>query len=367
MPAIEDAFGASYGRVQLVLSLFLASIAVSQILIGPISDRFGRRPVLLVGFSVFVLASVAAPFAPTIDALIAIRVIQGAAGCVGIVLGRAIVRDLFDRSRAASMLGYVTMGLAMAPMVAPTIGGLFQEASGWTAIFWFMAALGVLCFLVTWTVIPETNQHPSPSLSFRTMFADFGRLLRRVEFLLFTASSSLTTGVFFTFLGGAPFVAERILGLRPSVYGLWFALLPLGYATGSFIAGRFTQRVGVPRMIMAGSVLAVLSVSVLLALSLAGVSGPAALFGPMSIMGFANGLALPSAVSGAVSVQPDIAGAASGLSGAAQIGTGAVLSAIGGATLAGSNSPLPMFIIMVVAAVLAMAVALAIGQRGRPG
>ena len=367
MPAIEDAFGASYGRVQLILSLFLASIAVSQILIGPLSDHLGRRPVLLVGFSIFILASALAPFAPTIDALIAIRVVQGAAGCVGIVLGRAIVRDLFDRSQAASMLGYVTMGLAMAPMVAPTIGGLFQEASGWTAIFWFMAILGVLCLVVAWTVIPETNLHPTPRLSFASMFADFGQLLRRVDFLLFTAVSSLTTGVFFTFLGGAPFVAERILGLRPSVYGLWFALLPLGYATGSFLAGRFTQRFGVPNMIMAGSVLALLAVSVLFGLALAGISGPAALFAPMSIMGLANGLALPSAVSGAVSVRPDIAGAASGLSGAAQIGTGAVLSAIGGAALAGATSALPMFAIMLAAAVLALFTALAIRQRSRSG
>ncbi|MBA3520258.1 MAG: multidrug effflux MFS transporter [Rhizobiales bacterium] len=366
MPAIEQAFDADYSRVQLILSMFLAAIAISQIFVGPLSDRFGRRPILLIGFTIFVAASLLAPFAPTIEALIGIRVIQGAAGCVGIALGRAIVRDLFDRSQAASMLGYVTMGLAMAPMVAPTIGGLLQESLGWTAIFWLMAALGGLCLLVTWRLIPETNFRRTAALSLRSLFADFGQLLRRRDFLLFTGSSSLTTGVFFTFLGGAPYVAERILGLRPSVYGLWFALLPLGYALGSFLAARFTERFGVSRMILAGSSLALLAVATLLVLSLAGFSGPAALFVPMGVAGMANGLALPSAVSGAVSVRPEIAGAASGLSGAAQIGMGAILSAVGGAALAASSSALPMFVIMTVAAVLALFVALAIGRRNQP-
>jgi len=365
IPAIEVAFAASYGRVQLILSLFLASVALAQIVIGPLSDRFGRRPILLGGFSVFVLASAASPFAPSIEALIAIRVVQGATGCVGIVLGRAIVRDLYDRGQAASMLGYVTMGLAMAPMVAPTIGGLLQEWTGWTSIFWLMAALGLLCLTVTWALIPETNLRPSSTLSFGTLFADFGKLVRRLDFLLFTASSSLTTGVFFTFLGGAPYVAERLLGLRPSVYGFWFALLPLGYALGSFLAGHLTERVGVARMILAGSALALLAVLAMLALIGAGYSGPAALFVPMAVAGIANGIALPSAISGAISVRPEIAGSASGLSGAAQLGTGAVLSIVGSALLAGSTTALPMLLVMAAAAALALLAAVMIWRRER--
>jgi DHA1 family bicyclomycin/chloramphenicol resistance-like MFS transporter len=364
IPAIGAAFGAEYGRVQLVLSAFLASIAISQIFIGPISDRFGRRPVLLVGFFVFVLASVASPFAPSVEALIAIRVLQGASGCVGIVLGRAIIRDLYDRRQAASMLGYVTMGLAMAPMVAPTVGGLLQELSGWTAIFWLMAALGVACLLVAWFLIPETNLAPAASLNFRTILSDFGTLVRRRDFLLFTANSSLTTGVFFSFLGGAPYVAERILELRPSVYGLWFAILPIGYACGSFLAGRFTERFGVPTMIMAGSALQFLAVLVLLVLNLAGFSGAGALFVPMAVSGLANGIALPSAISGAISVRPEIAGAASGLSGAVQLATGALLSVLASALLTG-DSALPMLAVMIAAAALALLAAAAIALRDR--
>jgi DHA1 family bicyclomycin/chloramphenicol resistance-like MFS transporter len=368
IPAIEQHFGAGYGRVQLILSLFLASVAVSQIFIGPISDRYGRRPVLLVGFSLFVAASAASPFAPSIDALIAIRVVQGATGCVGIVLGRAIVRDLYERRQAASMLGYVTMGLAMAPMVAPSIGGVLQVAFGWTAIFWFMAGFGSVCLLVAWALIPETNLNRTPALSIGSVFADFARLLRLPDFLLFTASSSLTSGVFFAFLGGAPYVAERILGLSPVVYGLWFGTIAVGYASGAFLAGRFTERVGVARMILAGSALALFSCSLIPILFSAGLAGPAALFLPMALTGVANGIALPSAVSGAISVRPEIAGAAAGLSGAAQLGAGAILSIAGSAALAGGTSALPMLLMMCAAAVLALCTALLIVRRnGRRG
>jgi DHA1 family bicyclomycin/chloramphenicol resistance-like MFS transporter len=365
MPAIEHAFDAGYGRVQLILSLFLAAVAISQIAIGPLSDRFGRRPVLLSGFAVFIAASAVSPFAPTIEALIAIRVVQGATGCVGIVLGRAIVRDLYDRQQAASMLGYVTMGLAMAPMVAPTIGGLFQELYGWTAIFWFMAGLGVLCLGVVWAYIPETNLRPATELSFRSMFRDFGRLLRVPDFLLFTASSALTTGIFFAFLGGAPYIAERLLGLSPSIYGLWFGILPIGYASGSFVAGRFTERLGVARMILMGSLLAFAAAIILPLLAVLGFAGPAALFVPMAFSGMANGMALPSAVSGAISVRPEIAGAAAGLSGAAQIGTGAIFSGLGGWALTGATTPMPLFAIIMLAAALAIMTALAIWRRSR--
>lgn len=366
LPAIALAFDAEYGRVQLILSLFLASVSLSQIFIGPLSDRFGRRPVLLAGFALFVVASLAAPLAPTIDTLIGIRILQGATGCVGIVLGRAIVRDLFDRRQAASMLGYVTMGLAVSPMVAPVIGGLLQEAFDWPAIFWFTGLLGIACLAVAWVFVPETNHQRTAKLSFVSMFRDFGQLARNPDFLLFTASCSLTTGVFFAFLGGAPYVSEHFLGLSPGVYGIWFGAAPLGYVCGNYLAGRFTEYFGVARMILAGSLLALAATFIPPLLFHFGFAGAPELFLPMVLVGLANGIALPSAISGAVSVRPEIAGAAAGLSGAAQIGTGAVFSAAVGAVLTGVGSPTPMFRLMVIAAVLAVLVAVAIYPRNRP-
>lgn len=365
MPAIGQHFGASYGRVQLILSMFLASVAVSQIFIGPVSDRFGRRPVLLVGFVIFILASLASPFVPSIEALIAIRIVQGASGCVGIVLGRAIIRDLFERRQAASMLGYVTMGLAVAPMVAPSIGGLLQEFFGWTAIFWFMAVFGIACLAITWLMIPETNLSPTSRLSVGSLATDFRKLLGSTEFLLFTASSSLSSGVFFAFLGGAPYVAEHLLGLTPSVYGIWFGMIAIGYAAGSFIAGRFTELFGVPRMILMGSSVAIVATVIPLVLTPLGFMGPVVFFIPMLLVGLANGITLPGAVAGAISARPEIAGAAAGLSGASQLGTGAILSVAAGAALAGRDSPIPMLAIMAAAATLALVAAVAIKSRSR--
>lgn len=366
MPAIAEAFQSDYARVQLALSLYLAAIAVAQIFIGPLSDRFGRRPVLLVGFAIFLAVSIALPFAPTVDLLIAGRVVQGASACVGIVLGRAIVRDLFDRRQAASMLGYVTMGLAVAPMVAPSIGGLLQEAFDWTAILWFMALLGAVTVAVTFTHVPETNLTPTERLSFASVFKDFGSLLRNLDFNLFTANVALASGVFFVFLGGAPYVSERLLGLSPAVYGIWFGATPVGYFCGNYVTGRYTERFGVARMIVAGSVLMVVAAALPLLLFLSGLGGAPALFLPMVLVGFASGLALPSGFSGAVSVRPDIAGAASGLSGAAQIGAGAVLSAAAGAVLTGRDTAMPMLWLMLVASILSLLLAMAIYRRNRP-
>lgn len=363
LPAIGTDFNASYSRVQLIVSLFLASVAVAQIFIGPLSDRFGRRPVLLCGFVVFILASATAPFAPSVDALIGIRIVQGASGCVGIVLGRAIVRDLFEGRQAASMLGYVTMGLAMAPMVAPGIGGALQDFVGWTAIFWFMAVSGALCLAVTFAYVPETNLHRAASMSFGSLFGNFSRLLRTPDFVLFTLSASLTSGVFFAFLGGVPYVAERLLGLTPSEYGVWFGTVAIGYAGGSFLTGRFTERFGISRMILAGSILGLTTAIAAPALLFAGYAGAPALFLPMVAVGLANGIALPSAISGAIGVRPEIAGAASGLAGAAQIGAGALLSAAAGAALTGGTTALPMFALMAAAAFLSLLCAIVIHRR----
>lgn len=365
LPALQHEFEADYGRVQLILSIYLASMAVSQIFIGPLSDRFGRRPVLLVGFSIFTVASVVAAFATDIDTVILMRVVQGSTSSVGLVLGRAIVRDLYDRRQAASKLGYVTMGLAVAPMLAPLCGGLLHEGLGWRSIFWALAAAGAGCLIVTRFKVPETNLARTTSLSLGTMIRDFGKLCREWEFVLFTICSSLTMGAFFSYLGGVPYVSIHVLGISPIEYGLWFSLMAIGYSLGAFLSGRFAERLGVARMILVGTGLAVGTVGLAIALAAAGAIHPAALFLPMGVMGVSNGLTLPSAITGAISVRPEIAGAAAGLSGAAQIGTGAFLSALTGAIVAGSVTALPLLAIIFAVTVLSFLFAVAIWRRGR--
>lgn len=353
MPALEKDFHASFATVQLVLSLFLASVAISQIVIGPLSDRFGRRPVLLCGLSIFTATSALASFANDIESLLALRVLQAAGGCTGIVLARAIVRDLYDRRKAASVIGYVTMGLAMAPMVAPLFGGLLQQSFGWRAQFVMLTVFGALVLALAWRDVSETHHARTERIAFATLFRDFGYLLKEPAFLVYTAVSSLATSVFFAFLGGGAYVAGTILGLSPIAYGSWFAVLSIGYAFGNFLSGRFAEKVGVRRMTLAGSSLLLIAQLVLLALIASGHLSAPALFLPMCVGGISNGLVLPSTIAGAISVRPEIAGTAAGLQGATQIGSGAISSAIAGAVLAGGMSALPLSAVMLTGAVAA--------------
>lgn len=342
-------------------------MALAQTVVGPLSDRFGRRPVLLAGLALFVLSSLAAPFAPTVGVLIGVRVLQGATGCVGMVVARAIIRDVYERREAATALAYVTMGLSVAPMLAPSLGGVLQDAFDWRAVFLFLAGLGALSLLISWTLIAETNRHCSDRISFGTLAHGFSQLLRMPEFLLFSGALSLSSGTFFAFVGGAPYVSVQLLGLSPTVYGLWFGAVAVGYLGGSFASAKVTERLGVPRMVLVGSILAISFAAIWPALFLSGFGGASALFLPMAMIAAANGFIHPSAIAGAISVRPEMAGAASGLSGAAQIGAGAAFSAASGAVLAGQTTPYPMLILMLATACCGLLVAIAIVRRHRRG
>lgn len=362
MPGLQAAFEADYATVQLTLSLYLLAVAVSQPFVGILSDRFGRRPVLLSGLAIFVTASLTAIAAPNIETVILMRLLQGAGGCTGMVLGRAIIRDLYDRRQAASMIGYVTMAFAVAPMIAPTIGGFLQERYGWEAIYWFLGISGLACLVVAWLDVSETNLNRIDQIGVGGMLRDFGSLLSNREFLLFAASGTLASAVFFAFIGGVPFVSEFILHLSPTTYGLWFALTPAGYSLGNFIAGRFAERIGVLRLILLGSCLLLVPIPILISLFGAGLESAAAFFFPMFLVGLSNGITLPGAVAGAISARPDIAGTASGLMGSLQTGVGAAFSAIAAAALAGGISAMPLFLLMGSAASASLVCAIMISR-----
>lgn len=324
MPGIVAALETNAERVQLTLSLFLAAVAISQLLLGPLSDIFGRRPVVLAGVLIFVVASAMCGTAGSIDTLIVGRVLQAAGGCAGIVLARSIIRDLYERDRAASMIGYVTAGMAVAPLFAPAIGGVLDEYFGWRASFFFVSALGALVLTAAWIDLPETNRNRGNGAGFSKLFNGFAVLSRYPLFWAYAWTLTFASAVFFGFLGGAPFISSRVLGLSPSGYGFYFAMIAVGYMTGNFISGRYTERYGTRRMIMVGNVVCVAATLAMLTAFLNGILHPLALFGPMLFVGLANGMAIPSAMAGAVSVRPELAGAASGLAGSLQIGGGAI-------------------------------------------
>jgi MFS transporter, DHA1 family, multidrug resistance protein len=346
MPEIMRGLGTDHAMIQLVLSAYLFSTAAAQLMLGTLSDRFGRRPVLIGGLILFIIASAICTVAESIEMLIGARILQGGGGCVGIVLGRAVIRDRYDRNRAASMLGYVTMGFAIAPMVGPVIGGLLNDNVGWRSIFALQTGLGIIVAVTSYLFLPETRDPAKTAGDRPTPRHSFATLARIPAFWAYALTCAFGTSVFFSFLGGTPFVAIDMLGMTGTEYGLYFVLVPGGFLIGNFLTARYSQRIGIYFMIVAGSLVTLFAVVGMAAVFAAGWYHPLALFVPMYAIGFANGLTLANALAGAVSVRPDLAGAASGLAGSMQIGFGAVATVVIGALLATTHSVLPLTICM---------------------
>ena len=352
MPSVQQDFGSPAALVQLTLTLGLVGTALIQLVIGPLSDQYGRRPVLLSGLVIAVLASLLSAYSQTLDSLIFWRVVQVSGGAAGLVLGRAIVRDLHKPSEAASMLGYVTMGMAMAPMLAPTIGGLLDDLFSWRAGFVFTGIVTGIVLLWAWYTLPETNRHIGQAQSLTAMFRDYRSLLGVRHFWVFTFVNAFTGGTFFTFLGGAPYVSQKLFGLSPTVYGLYFIAVAVGYSLGNYLSGRFAIRVGIYRMILMGCLVTLLSCLSIVGFSLVGIETPETLFGATFVIGIGNGMVFPSAIAGVVSVVPRLAGSASGLSGSIMMLINAGFSYFVVFLL--SDSVMPMGLLMTSAAAAAI-------------
>ncbi|MCP5072142.1 MAG: multidrug effflux MFS transporter [Rhodobacteraceae bacterium] len=325
LPAITKHFDASYAVIQFLVSGYLLTTAIVQFFVGPISDRFGRRPVLLVGFAVFALASVVCALAPSAEILLTGRVLQ-ASVVVGLVLSRAAIRDLVPGDRAASMIGYVTMGMALSPMLAPTIGGFLQELFDWRAAFWTMAFVGGLTFLLVWRDLGETNQNKSVNMT--QQIRSYPELLTSRRFWAYAAAGALASACFFAMLGGAPFVGDQIYHLSPGKLGIYFMFTPLGYMIGNFISGSYTTRFGISRMMIAGASTTFGGMAISLVMILMGAGHPMAFFGLTVAIGLGNGMVLPGATAGMLNINPRLAGTAAGLGGALLTLGGAAISAL---------------------------------------
>jgi DHA1 family bicyclomycin/chloramphenicol resistance-like MFS transporter len=347
LPGMARDFGADYSVMQLAVTLFLAATAVLQVLIGPASDRLGRRPVMLACFTIFIVSTIAALYAPDVWTFLVCRMLQ-AFSAAGIVLSRAIVRDTVGPAEAASKIGYVTMGMAIAPMIAPFIGGLLDEAFDWHATFVFLLVFGVLSLAAIYFDLGETNH--SPSANFAAQFRAYPSLIRSRLFWGYTLTAGFTSGAFFAFVGGAPYVASEMLGLSPSDYGMYFGVVAGGYLIGNFASGRWSTRAGINRMMFVGNVIASAGMVVAIILFAVGFMHPVSLFGPCIFIGLGNGFTLPNSNAGIVSVRPDLAGSASGLGGALQLGFGALLSFLAGITLSPETGPYPLLLIMLCSA-----------------
>jgi len=364
LPGIASEFGADYSLAQLAISLFLAANACFQPLIGPLSDRYGRRPVLLAFFAVSIVATVACVFATNIWTLLVLRVLQ-ATSAAGFVIARATVRDTVDMDAAASRIGYITMAMALVPMTGPAIGGWLDATVGWRAVFWLTAAFGAVALMLALADMGETNANRGQP--FARQFAAWPRLLRSPLFWGYSATATFTSGAFFSFLGGGPFLATAHYGLTPSQYGIYFAFTPVGYIFGNFLAGRFSRRFGVGRMMVAGAVLMSAGMLASLGVYYLGIDSPLVFFAFMSLVGMGNGIGLPNSMAGVVSVNPALAGAASGLGGFLQQGGAALLSIAAGFLVVRYAGPAPLIALMASCGLASVATSLYIRRVTRDG
>jgi MFS transporter, DHA1 family, multidrug resistance protein len=346
IPGLATKFAADPATVQLAVSLYLMGLAAAQLVFGPLSDRFGRRPVVLAGLALATIASTAAIFAASIASLVSARIAQSLGASTGQTIGRAIIRDLYDREHAASMIGLVTSVVVLMPMVAPLIGGILDTLFGWEAIFVFAALVSFTVFAWAALALPETRKL-SPSSSQRHFRADLAALAASPRFFGYALCAGLGSAPFFSFLGAAPHVVVTLLGRTSAEYGLWFFVPSIGFMAGNFAVSRLTARFGIDALIWWGIVLTIIGclLNVLVYLALPGWE-MATIFLPQIVIGFGNGLLLPTSIAGAVSIRPQVAGTASGATGFIQMAIGAAAAQLGGHVIAHASDAMPMLLLM---------------------
>ncbi len=326
LPTLVRVFDTDIAMVQLTLSVFLVGFAVSQLIYGPMSDRFGRRPTLLIGISVYLVASAVCAFATSVEGLIAARFFQALGACCGPVVGRAVVRDVFGRDRAATVLAYMSMAMTLAPAIGPVLGGALTELFGWRSNFILLTGFAVAILAAVWCLLGETNTaRDREALNPGRMLANYALLLRSRRFIGYVLIVACAYSGIFSFISGSSFLLIGQMHLSPGQYGMSFATVVLGYTIGSFLAGRLSHRVGGTRMIRIGTLVSLGGGALGVGLALAGILQIASVVAPVFLFILGAGLTLPNATANAVGPYPTMAGLASSLLGFAQMAVAALV------------------------------------------
>ena len=344
LPNIASELNSSTSILGLSVGIYLASSAVLQLIIGPFSDQFGRRPLILWSLIIFCISTLATVFVTNTAQFLILRIFQAiSASCM--VLARAIVRDTTESiEKAGSKIAYVTMGMALVPMVGPAIGGLLDYQYGWEASFWLLFILGLVILIISFFDVGETlSDH---NQSFLQQISTYPSLLRSKRFWGYCLSSAFVSGAFFSYLGGAPFVGNEVFGLEPKDLGFWFGAPAIGYVLGNFLSGSFSTKIGLDKMIFLGVTTALFGVSISLTISLLDNGSVLSFFGLMTLVGLGNGMSIPNATAAMMSINPKLAGTAAGLGSAIMIGGGAGLSAIANFILIPGSSEIPLIMLM---------------------
>ena len=351
LPGMTAYFDTTYAIMNLSISMYLAFTALLQLFIGPISDRVGRRPVVLVSFVIFFIATIGCLLSTSIEVFLFFRMLQ-AFIVTGMVLSRAIVRDIVEDKKAASMIGYVTMGMAMVPMFAPAIGGFLNDLFGWKANFSMLLFIGIIIAALAYFDLGETNNNISKGFS--KQFKEYPELFKSKRFWAYCFTTVFASGSFFSFIGGAPFVSTNSFELSSSAFGVYFGVTTLGYVVGSFISGKFSERFGIHFMLLQGSWITALGLLLSLFIFWLGFGSATVFFGCMILAGVGNGMVLPNANAGLLSVRPSLAGSASGIGGAIMLGGGAFLAYLAGLISTEQAGPYPLMYLMIFTAFAAL-------------
>jgi MFS transporter, DHA1 family, multidrug resistance protein len=346
LPQLATTFGRDISIAQMTVSLYMVGIACSQIIMGPLSDRFGRRPVLLAGLGLMVLASAACIFAETLPQLIAARFMQALGGATGMVVSRAIIRDLYSRERISSMISLVIAVMMIAQMLSPLTGGLLETAFGWRSIFYVITGASLVVAVAIALALPETRRLRAEGSGFRQ---DVGSLLTSRAFIGYMLCQVLASQIIFTFAGGGPYIVVMQMGRGSAEYGAWFATTAFAYLIGNLFCVRFSPRHSLEKLIWFGLALQLAGSALNLVWGVIGLNqSPSWLFGTQMLVMFANAFVMSNSAAGAISVRPEAAGTASGAMGFLQMGIGALVSQFG-AWLGGHfATPVPLNIAIVV-------------------
>jgi DHA1 family bicyclomycin/chloramphenicol resistance-like MFS transporter len=328
LPLAGQDLGAGAGAMGLTVSLYILGLAVGQLAYGPLADRYGRRPVLMGGLALYTLAGLAAALAPGVQALIAARLFQALGGCAGLVLGRAIVRDLAGPQDAARRLALMNLMVTLGPALAPLLGGALASFAGWRSIFVLLSGLGLANILFTWRLLPETGQRVQASGA--VLARNYLRLLRTPAFLGYSVGGGCATTAMYAFIASAPFIFVNELHRPPQEVGIYLAILVLGVWFGSMLASWLISRVAIDRVMVRANLVSLLGALVFLAVVLSGRLSVLWAVLPMFVFTLGAGMASPAALTQAIGINPQIIGSASGLYGFTQMGVGALCTALAG-------------------------------------
>jgi DHA1 family bicyclomycin/chloramphenicol resistance-like MFS transporter len=332
LPDIARGLGARMASVQLTFVGYLLSFSLSMLVLGPLSDRYGRRRVLILGIALAAASSILCATSPSIEVLIGARVLQGIGACAGLVVGRATIRDLYPRDGAAQIIAGLAFAMTVIQALTPILGGYLLVFFGWRAEFAGVTIFAGAALLLAWRFVPETH----PRAATWSMPQAYRSLLGKRLFFAYAFAAMGAHAGYHVFAAGSPAVLINRFGVSPEDFGFYAALPPLGFLAGSFISNRLSPRLGVNRMIALGGAVLVPAGTAMMLLAFLGFTGPYTVVGPMIMISCGSGLVTPNAIAGSLSVEEQSAGAASGLTSFLQMGGAA--SATAALALAPSGS-----------------------------